>query len=757
MRPDTDQVRRINSNAEAILESITDAFFAVSSEWRFTYVNRHAEQILGREPDDLLGKIIWEEYPGLTGSEFEQAYRLAATDRVPTSFTSFYPDHDRWYEVHVYPAADGISVYFRDVSERMKAQELLRDSEKRFRLMADAIPQMVWLADSDGRAEFFNRQWSTYTGGPFEPANASEVIENFVHPDDRVRTTSAWDAARREGHTFLVEHRIRSASGEYRWFLVRAEPYRDPKTGNILRWFGTSTDVHDRKIAEAAMMKSEQRYRTLFESIDEGFCIIEMIFDKTGKPSDYRFLEINPTFEQQTGLRAAVGKTVRKLVPQHEKNWFEIYGKVAATGESIRFESEAKAMNRWFDVYAFRVDHPDERRVAILFKDISSRKRSEDELRQADRRKDEFLAMLAHELRNPLAPIATAAEILKMGRLDDKRVRDTSAIIARQVDHMTSLVNDLLDVSRVTRGLVTLEQRPVDLKVVVDDAVEQVRPMLEARRQRLTVQLAAEPAYVQGDKVRLVQIIANLLNNAAKYTPQQGTIQMAIEVAQNEVELGVSDNGIGIAPELLPDIFGLFAQGERSADRSQGGLGLGLALVKSIVELHGGTVAAKSAGVGKGSQFTIRLPRLTATDDRRDLRHPAAMRHSPAGQLHVMIVDDNRDAAQTLAELLESYGYTVSVAHDAPTALEQAAANAPQAFILDIGLPDMDGYALARELQTFPDTERAVFIALTGYGRDHDREQSTAARFDHHLMKPVDTPRLCALLAESTANQSRNR
>jgi CheY-like chemotaxis protein len=186
-------------------------------------------------------------------------------------------------------------------------------------------------------------------------------------------------------------------------------------------------------------------------------------------------------------------------------------------------------------------------------------------------------------------------------------------------------------------------------------------------------------------------------------------------------------------------------------------LGLGLALVKSIVELHGGTVAAKSAGVGKGSQFTIRLPRLAATDDRRDLRHPAAMRHSPVGQLHVMIVDDNRDAAQTLAELLEAYGYTVSVAHDAPTALEQAAANVPHAFILDIGLPDMDGYTLARELQTFLDTERAVFIALTGYGRDHDREQSTAARFDHHLMKPVDTPRFCALLAESSACQIRTR
>lgn len=262
---------------------------------------------------------------------------------------------------------------------------------------------------------------------------------------------------------------------------------------------------------------------------------------------------------------------------------------------------------------------------------------------------------------------------------------------------------------------------------------------------------------MQGDKVRLVQIIANLLNNAANYTPQQGAIQIAIEVMKNQVELDVSDNGIGIAPELLPDVFGLFTQGERSADHSQGGLGLGLALVKSIVELHGGTVAAKSAGMGKGSQFTIRLPRLTATDDRCDLRNPAAMRHSPAGQLHVMVVDDNHDAAQTLAELLEAYGYTVCVAHDAPTALKQAAANVPQAFILDIGLPDMDGYVLALELQAFPDNERAVFIALTGYGRNHNREQSTAARFDHLLMKPIDIPRLCALLAESSAYQIRTR
>ena len=251
------------------------------------------------------------------------------------------------------------------------------------RLIADAIPQMVWVADAAGHAIFFNQQWTDYTGIPTGPIAAEEVSQNFIHPDDDAYTIEAWNEALKSGHIFNLEHRIRSASGEYRWFLVRAEPYRDPETGEIVQWFGTSTDVHDHKMAQAALKQSEERYRSLFNSIDEGFCIIEIMFDQGGNPYDYRFCEVNPTFEQQTGLHDVAGKTMRELAPNNEQHWFDIYGRVAVTGEPIRFENEAKALNRWFDVYAFRADDPGANKVAILFKDITDRKQIEAQTRHA--------------------------------------------------------------------------------------------------------------------------------------------------------------------------------------------------------------------------------------------------------------------------------------------------------------------------------------------------------------------------------------
>jgi CheY-like chemotaxis protein len=336
---------------------------------------------------------------------------------------------------------------------------------------------------------------------------------------------------------------------------------------------------------------------------------------------------------------------------------------------------------------------------------------------------------------------------LKMGRFDEKQVRATSEIIARQVDHMTHLVDDLLDVSRVTRGLVALDRESLDLKVIVDHAVEQVRSLLESRHHRLTVQLAAEPAFVFGDRVRLVQIIANLLNNAAKFTPPSGAISLAIELTPHEVELRVIDNGIGIAADLIPEVFNLFAQGERSVDRAQGGLGLGLALVKSVAALHGGSAMAESDGPGKGSRFSIRLPRIEAPEKPAGQREVASD-HAAEGQLRIMIVDDNLDALETLANLLRAYGHTVSAVHDAKEARREAVVHPAEVFILDIGLPDMDGYTLAHELQALPGMDRALYIALTGYGRNRAREQSAATRIDHHLMKPVNTEMLVTLLAE---------
>jgi len=369
-------------------------------------------------------------------------------------------------------------------------------------------------------------------------------------------------------------------------------------------------------------------------------------------------------------------------------------------------------------------------------------------LRQADRRKDEFLAMLAHELRNPLAPITSAAAILSNFKFDEAMVRRASTIISRQASHMTSLIDDLLDVSRVTRGKVELELGELDVKDVIADAVEQVRPLVERHGHALALQLAPGQAIVSGDRKRLVQVVANLLSNAAKYTPDGGRIEVALETGPGTVALTVRDNGIGMTPELIGHAFELFSQGAQGLDRSQGGLGIGLALVKSLVQLHGGSVGAQSGGSGMGSTFHLTLPLATPSTPRREAQ-PGRPDDGQAPALRVGIVDDNQDAAVTLALFLETSGHTVTVAHSAGAALAALPPFAPDVCLLDIGLPDMNGFELARALQGGAGAARPVLIAVTGYAQDKDRDAALAAGFDALLAKPVSLDTLNAVLARA--------
>jgi len=394
--------------------------------------------------------------------------------------------------------------------------------------------------------------------------------------------------------------------------------------------------------------------------------------------------------------------------------------------------------------------------IVRLIEDVAERSwsavervRAEEALRLADRRKDEFLAMLAHELRNPLAPISAAAQLLNMGMPDTARIERTSAIIARQVTHMTGLIDDLLDVSRVTRGLVVLARDEIDLRRVTADAVEQVRPLIEARRHRLVLRLPpeGEPAIVQGDYKRLVQVLANLLNNAAKYTQEGGVLTVSLDVTPEQVLAGVADNGIGISAELLPTVFDLFSQAERTPDRAQGGLGLGLALVKSLVELHGGMVTATSGGRNQGSEFTLRLPRLGVSEGGAALS-PSSAGGGAGRSLKLMLVDDNVDAAQTLGLLLDAGGHQVTVVHDPADALACAAQQDFDGYLLDIGLPGMNGYELARRLRKLPGAQRSLLVAITGYGQQADQTSAVGAGFDHYFVKPVEAAALFALLAQ---------
>lgn len=382
--------------------------------------------------------------------------------------------------------------------------------------------------------------------------------------------------------------------------------------------------------------------------------------------------------------------------------------------------------------------------------ELNTRRSIEAKLLETDRRKDEFLAMLAHELRNPLAPIRTAALIAKTALVDKKQLHAVSEIIERQVKHMTSLLDDLLDVARVTRGQIALSSETVEVKSILSDAIEQTRALFEARSHRLTVRLAKHAAWVCGDRVRLVQVIANLLNNAAKYTPHSGDIELAMNVSQSQVAISVKDNGIGISSDLMPRVFELFTQAERSADRSQGGLGIGLALVKNLVELQGGSVQVRSEGPGKGSEFVVALPRQS---DTTTFEEPSAGESALLGRnasMSIMVVDDNVDAARTLEFFLSSLGHSVAVAYDATTALKIVESRPLSLCILDIGLPGMDGYELAQTLRGLSNTKDAKLVALTGYCQPDDKAKSLDAGFDHHLVKPIDPAIIVKLLQGET-------
>ncbi len=541
------------------------------------------------------------------------------------------------------------------------------------------------------------------------------------------------------------------------WFTFSYSPVRD-EGGVVAGMYCACMETTGEVLAERYREEENERLLTLFEQAPGIFAVL--------RGPHHVFELTNKSYMQMIGHRQLLGKTAREALPEvHGQGLFELLDQVYATGEPfvgyavpLRLQREPNGpLEERFVDFVYQPIRDAAGQVSGIFvegADVTRRKQVEDELRAANSQKDQFLAMLAHELRNPLAPISTAAQLLKRGSLDPKAVRSASDIIARQAEHMTDLVNDLLDMSRVTRGLVTLDREELDVNAVVTGAVEQVRPLIDAKRHSLTLELSGEPVHVLGDRTRLVQVLSNILNNAAKYTLAGGSIGVSVQAAGHEILVAVRDNGIGIDPGVLPYIFDLFTQAERTPDRSQGGLGIGLALVKRLVGLHEGCVEARSGGVGQGSEFLVRLPRLHRTGaGGRDEAGTASGSQAVRSALRVLVVDDNADAAQMLATLLEVYGHTVTVACNGADALAQVQAEPPQAFLLDIGLPDFDGYELARCLRALPHLKDALLVALTGYGQEDDRRRALEAGFNHHLVKPADLPQVLAILAEAQLRQ----
>jgi len=499
-------------------------------------------------------------------------------------------------------------------------------------------------------------------------------------------------------------------------------------------------DVTDRKRAEEAAHRATATLHSFYDTASIMMGVAELIGDEillvSANSATARFYG--------TSCDRIVGKTASELgAPQHVLNlWVQAYHEAERTGNPARFEYERVTTHGavWLSATMGLMGRSlnGQPQFSFVVEDATERKRAERELAEAARRKDEFLAMLAHELRNPLAPIRNALCILETRTSPaDGRGRETLAMMSRQVQHMARLLDDLLDVSRVTHGTIRLQKEYLDASEVLARAIETARPSIDARCHCLRVEMKPGPHPLHGDLARLVQVVSNLLINAAKYTPNGGEIVLTLRREGNNLVIRVWDNGDGIHPELLPQLFEPFSQGVRTLARSEGGLGLGLSLVRSLTELHGGTVRGTSDGPGRGSEFEVQLPLACACALDAASTEKTATR-TPSASLRILVVDDNRDAADSLVLLLQLHGHIAEAVYDGPSGLDAARQNPPDLLFLDIGLPGMNGYAVARALRTTPEAAATRIVALSGYAQEEDQKRSRAAGFDDHLAKPLD-------------------
>jgi len=660
--------------------------------------------------------------------------------------------------------------------ERARVSRTLQESERQFRQLANSIANLAWMARPDGWIHWYNEQWYRYTG------TTPEEMEGWgwtrVHDPQVLPTVmQEWEASIRTGNPFEMVFPIRRADGSFRRFLTRVNPVRN-SLDEIVGWFGTNTDVEgERRAAETLfeaqrereeLLEREQRARedaelqkrllhslfmqapTLIGILRGPQHIIELanprLCEVWGYPDEHvqdrALFELLPELETQV-FKQLLSEVFRTGKPYVGTETPTVFHRANGQHETVYFN---------FVYSPYRTIEGEIEGVFVVATDVTSQvlarqqiENLRDAAESANRAKDEFLAILGHELRNPLSPILTALQLMKMKQGDSERERE---VIERQVKHLTRLVDDLLDVSRIAKGKVDLKRDVVELSEVLEKALEHAGPLIEERSHRLRVDVPGEGLPVDGDPIRLTQIASNLVTNAAKYTEPGGEITITGAREGEDVVVRVRDTGIGIASEMLPHVFDLFVQERQGSDRARGGLGLGLTIVRSLVERHGGSVAVHSEGPGKGSEFIVRLPMATGPEKAFVARAPSQTQVETATPRRILVVDDNVDAAQMLAVALSGMGHRTQIAYDGPSAIEAARRFSPDLALLDIGLPVMDGYELAARLRTLPGLASVRLIALSGYGQESDRARSRAAGFDGHLVKPVELDALNSVFGD---------
>ncbi len=594
--------------------------------------------------------------------------------------------------------------------------------------------------------------WRGFTGQTEEQRKGFDWLD-MLHPEDRERVRELWQRAVTDRTAVETEYRIRHISGDWRWTAVRAVPVSNPD-GSVREWVGMNSDITERKQGEEA----RARLAAIVESSADAI---------VSKDLDGIITSWNQGAEQLFGYTAseAVGKPVTILIP-HEREDEEPAilerirrGERIEHYETVRRRKDGTLLDVSLTVSPIVDSHGQVVGASKIARDITERKRAEESLREADRRKNEFLAMLAHELRNPLAPIRNALEILRQTNDNGEAVKPASEMMERQIGQMARLVDDLLDVSRISRGKIELRRGSIELASAVNHAVEASRPLAESKHLNLTVSLPSRPVYVNADPLRLAQVVGNLLSNACKFTGKGGQIWLTVELGSvghespGEILIRVRDSGIGIAADQLNRVFDMFVQLDTSLERSVSGLGIGLTLAKNLVELHGGSMEVHSPGVGQGSEFVVRLPILIEAPQLTP-PEPAPNEEKAALSHRILVVDDNEDSAESLTILLRLAGHETHTAYDGLEAMEAAATFRPDVILLDIGLPKLNGYEVARKIREKPWGQSMVLVALTGWGQEEDRRRSREAGFNHHITKPVDPPELTRLLARLSQAQS---
>jgi PAS domain S-box-containing protein len=674
-----------------------------------------------------------------------------------------------------------------DLRERMEA---LRQSEERFRFLSDYIPSFVWVTAPDGSLSYANEQWVEYAGLDRDDEGRSWPLA-ALHPEDRDFCLARWAQALREGREFELEARCRRHDGVYRWFMVRASPLKDGR-GGIISWFGVTTDIHEQKQSEHAARFLADASAALGEITDyqgtlrrvaglavPGFadwCAVDMLkedgtlhrlavmhVDPARVPLAYELHRRYPRSHDDdcgpwrvavTGRTELSSEISEDMLEQAARDADElallralgmrsaICVPLVSRGSVLGVISFVTAdAGRRYGQGELRIAEDLARRAAVAIDNAMLYR----ELQDAHRRKDEFLATLAHELRNPLAPISNALQVMRLS--DDESVIEQSRVIMeRQTGQMVRLIDDLLDVSRITRGQFELRRERVALDAVIHNAIDTAQPLIDAAGHKLITRLPRQPVWLDADPVRLAQVFANLLNNAAKYMERGGTIWLSAAVHDGRLAVSVRDAGVGIPADALRSVFDMFMQVDRSLSRVHGGLGIGLTLVKRLVEMHGGTVEVSSEGADKGSAFTVTLPLAAAPGEDAGIAETAPPAGG-SGRRRILIADDNPDVAESLAMMLRLMGNEVRAVHDGAQAIEQAVAFAPELVLLDIGMPGLDGYEVARRIREQQWDRNLVLVALTGWGQEEDRRRSIDAGFDHHFTKPVNPAVLERLIA----------